>query len=214
MAERYPIHELIEAHRESLGIRRGELARRCGFKNLSKGVGRIDGVCHGDLDSPAARMVLAALPAALGIDAEEVARAVKATAEIVAREEQKAAAECEAAWRASFKPCAYLVGTTSRPSQITIYGLSGGAERWLRIPLDLSQSPVTFAAQALAVVERTPTVPFFGPTTGFIVNYTPDRAVRFDLEGAAVEQFGRAYDPGTVEVFVGKQKIPAGWFSG
>ena len=41
--------------------------------------------------------------------------------------------EEEAAWRATFQPCAYLVGTAERPSSICIYGLSGGADRWLKI---------------------------------------------------------------------------------
>jgi hypothetical protein len=48
-----------------------------------------------------------------------------------------------------------------------------------------------------------------GRTTGFIVNYTPDSAVRFDLDGNPVEHFDRAYMPGQVEVFIGKQKLPA-----
>ena len=37
-----------------------------------------------------------------------------------------------------------------------------------------------------------------GPTTGFIVNYTPDFAVRFDLNGNPVETLYHAYRPGEV----------------
>ena len=62
-----------------------------------------------------------------------------------------------------------------------------GAERWLRIPLDLSKPPVTFAAQAAAFVKQTPKTAFHGPTTGFVINYTPDHAVRFDIDGSPVE---------------------------
>lgn len=87
--------------------------------------------------------------------------------------------------------------------------MTGGPERWLKIPLDLSQPPVTYAVQAREFVSKTPFVPFFGKTTGFIVNYTPDSAVRFDLDGHPVEHFDRAYAPGEVEVFIGKQKLPA-----
>ena len=58
MFDHYPIHELIENQQKRLGLRRNELARRCGFKNLDKGLRRIDGVCHGDLDLPGAKMVL------------------------------------------------------------------------------------------------------------------------------------------------------------
>ena len=34
MFDRYPIHELIESQQKRLGLRRNELARRCGFKNF------------------------------------------------------------------------------------------------------------------------------------------------------------------------------------
>ena len=90
-----------------------------------------------------------------------------------------------------------------------MYGLSGGADRWLRIPLDLSQPPVTFAAQALEVVRRTRFVQFFGATTGFIVNYDPDRAIRFDLDGNPVEVLDRAYRPEEVIFAIGNKAMPA-----
>jgi len=199
MGDHYPIHNLIENQQKRLGMGRSELARRCGFKNVTKGIRRIDSVCHGDLDSQAAKMVLDALPAALEMGRGAVETAVRDTAEIIAEAERRAAAEREATWRASFMPHAYLLGTETRPSQITIYGLTGGAERWLKIPLDLSQPPITFAAQALAVAKETPFVPFHSRTTGFIVNYTPDSAVHFDLDGNLVEHFDRAYVPGQVE---------------
>lgn len=74
--------------------------------------------------------------------------------------------------------------------------ITGAPERWLRIALDLTQPPITFAAQALAVVEKTPVVPFFGPTTGFVISYTPDHAVRFNRKGAAVEVLKEHMHPG------------------
>jgi hypothetical protein len=69
MFGRYPIHNLIETRRVPLGLRRGELARRCGFKNISKGLRRIENLCNGDLVSPAAKTVIVALPAALEMEA-------------------------------------------------------------------------------------------------------------------------------------------------
>jgi hypothetical protein len=81
-------------------------------------------------------------------------------------------------------------------------------ERWLKIPLDTSQSPISYAERALAVVRKTPVVEFFGPATGFVVNYTPDHAVRFDLQGRAVETLAQAYRPGEVTLYIGGRKIP------
>jgi len=209
MFDHYPIHDLIENRQRQLGLRRNELARRCGFKNVEKGLRRIDGVCHGDFDSPGAKMVLDNIAVALEVDKVVVEEAIAATAEIIAEANRLAEAKRDAAWRKSFKPHAYLVGSTNRPSQITFYGLTGGPERWLKIPLDLSQPPVTYAVQAHEFVAKTPFVPYHGRTTGFIVNYTPDSAVRFDLDGDPVEHFDRAYMPGQVEVFIGKHKLPA-----
>jgi hypothetical protein len=66
---------------------------------------------------------------------------------------------------------------------------------------------VSYETQALAVVRKTPEVKFFGPTTGFIVNYTSDRAIRFDLEGQVVETFPRVYRPGEVTLFLSGRQI-------
>lgn len=214
MFERYPINILIEEGCRKLDVRRSELVVRCGFKNVSKGLRRLDTLCDGATESKSAEMILSALPAALKVEASEVERAVKETIDIVTHERAEVEAKREAAWRASFQPNAYLVGTDNRPSSIAIYCLSGGAERWLKIPLDLSQPPITFVRQALSVVRRTSTVPFFGVATGLIINYTPDRAVRFDIDGAPVEAFDRAYIPGSVDVFVGSQRLPREAFLG
>ena len=132
--------------------------------------------------------------------------------EQLAEIKRRADAEREALRRASFGPSAYLLGTETRPTQITIYGISGGAERWRRIPLDLSQPAVTFVKQALIVVRKTPVVPFFGPTIGFVVNYSPDRAVRFDLAGNPVAMLDRAYEPGQVTLRIAGKQLSADAF--
>jgi hypothetical protein len=204
---RLPIHKLVETRLKELGIRRSELTHRCGFKNVNKGIRRIEAMCAGDLESPSTRMIVKALPAALEMSEEIVDATVRGTAVLLEQNERRAAAERDVAWRAAFKPQAYLCGTEARPSSITMYGFSGGPERWLKIPLDCSQPPVTYATQAQAVVRKTPVVTFFGPTTGFVVNYTPDCAVRFDLDGNPVEVIPRAYSPGEVALQIGSSKI-------
>jgi hypothetical protein len=164
-------------------------------------------MCDGDLDSSSARMILKALPAALEVGEDVVEAVVRESAAIIEQSKRRADAERDDAWRASFKPNAYLIGTETRPWSITMYGFSGGSERWLKIPLDCTHPSVTFATQAMAIVRKTPRVRFFGATTGFIVNYTPDRAVRFDLGGNPVEVLPRAYSPGDVELQIGRRRI-------
>lgn len=101
MSDHFPIHDLIENRQKQLGLRRSELARRCGFKNVAKGLRRIDGVCNGDLDSPSAKMVLVNLAIALEVDKGVVETAITATAEIIAKNQRKVEAERDAAWRES-----------------------------------------------------------------------------------------------------------------
>ncbi len=106
-----------------------------------------------------------------------------------------------------FKPTAYLLGSRSIPSSITQYAFTGGARRWLAIPLDLSQPPVTYAAQALAYAQLQREIRFFGSTVGFWLSYTAGRAVRFDLQGNPVETRDSAYEPGDASVFMGKRDV-------
>jgi hypothetical protein len=192
---------------KELGIRSGRLAARLGYLNLSKGARRIDELCGGDLAGK--DWLLANLPRALSLPDEVVKVAVDGTRKELERAREAERQRAGAAWRAAFKPHAYLLGTNARPSSIIFFGITGGAERWLKIPLDLSQPPVSFAAQALAVVRRTPAVQFFGATTGFIMNYTPDHAVRFDLGGNPVETLTRAYRPMEVTLTIGRREMSA-----
>jgi hypothetical protein len=77
----------------------------------------------------------------------------------------------------------------------------GTFRRWLNIELDLSKPSNTFVQQALAALpsklhlgkDGRLTVPFFGYALGFIVNYSPDQAVRYDLKGNAVEDLSKAF---------------------
>ncbi len=74
-----------------------------------------------------------------------------------------------------------------------------GIERLLRIDFDLAFAPVTYTNQALAGLQRklaefkSETIPAFGRPIGVIVNYTPDRAIRFDLAGNPLEILPRTH---------------------
>jgi hypothetical protein len=150
----WPIENLIIERCRELGLRRSELVERCGYKNISKGIRRLEQVYAGDLEK--ALSLLRGLPKALDLSSEIVQHALEETIRQIKKREARAAAEADARYRASFKPHAYLLGSSNQPSQICIFGLTGGAERWLKIPLDLSQPPLSYAAQALSVVRRTP----------------------------------------------------------
>jgi hypothetical protein len=114
VSDHFPIHDLIESQRERLGLCRNEFARRCGFKNVAKGLRRIDGVCHGDLESQGARMVLDNLATALEVDRGVVENSIAATTEIIAEKQRKAEVERDAAWRESVMTANFDEWTTRR----------------------------------------------------------------------------------------------------
>jgi hypothetical protein len=97
------------------------------------------------------------------------------------------------------------------PSQITISGLMGGTGRFLHIPFDLSRPPITFIQQATDGLPTKLTageyVMFFGRTLGFVVNYTPDKALRCDLQGNALEVLPKAYRVGEVGLSIGSKPV-------
>jgi hypothetical protein len=95
--------------------------------------------------------LIAGLPAALELPPEAITDTMRHTVQQLDEAARIADKKREAEWRATFRPCAYLLGTETRPTQITIYGMTGGSERWLKIPIDISRPVVTFASQAFAV---------------------------------------------------------------
>ena len=154
--------------------------------------------------------IIRRLPEALDVDQETVDAVVSATKEIVHVRMRTAAAARKASWRDAFKPHAYFVTERAMPTHITICALTGGADRWLRIALDTTPPPLTFAVQALAAASREGTVLFYGAITGVMVNYSPDRAVCFDLEGNPVRIYDQAYSPREVTVSLGRRPLPPG----
>jgi hypothetical protein len=84
---------------------------------------------------------------------------------------------------------------------------SAGIEKLLRIDLDAAQGPVSFVRQ---VLDRLPEgVPAFGKSIGFVINYSPDKAVRFDSNGQPIAMLDKAARPGTAVLRLGGRPIPA-----
>lgn len=104
-----PLAALVAERCRQLGLRRSEVAARCGYKNISKGLRRLEQVSAGELEK--ADALLRRLPEALDLSPDVVKDAIDQTVHQIA-------AEQDAVWRASFQPSAYLLGTTDRPSQI------------------------------------------------------------------------------------------------
>ena len=58
------IATLIRSRMTELGLSRGEFAKRLGYKNVAKGIRRIDALCDGDIEGT--KQFLDAVAASLG----------------------------------------------------------------------------------------------------------------------------------------------------
>ena len=211
-----PLGQLIHLRMKELRLSPEALGFRLNYRNPAKAAGRVLALCNGHLKESKSRAALDRLAAALAVREEDVQRAVDATQQLIgdlhrqADEDRRLARETEeVCWRAKFKPHAVIDTTSKCPSQIVACGMTGGVERWLVVGLDCAKPPLTFVQQAIKAIEhRLPIgrtgrrfVPFFGTAIGFIINYTPDQAVRFDMDGEPSKVLGQAYRPGEVQTF-------------
>jgi len=188
-----------------LGLSRGEFAKRLGYKNLAKGIRRIDALCDGDIEGT--KQFLDVLPQALQTSAETVKLALDQTVREIELAEKQEAGARDKIWRENFRPHAIILTEQTVPSPIFVAAIIG-VEKLLSIDLDATQGPVSFVRQAL---DRLPEgVPAFGKPIGFVINYSPDQAVRFDSNGQPIAILDKTVRPGTAVLLrLGGHLIPA-----
>jgi hypothetical protein len=183
---------LVRSRMTELGLSRSEFAKRLGYKNIAKGIRRIDALCAGDIEGT--KQFLDVLPQALELSEETVKRALDQTVRELELAEQQEAHAREKIWRETFCPHAIILTERTVPSPIFVAAMIG-VEKLLRIDLDATHGPVSFVRQ---VLDRLPEgVPAFGRPVGFVINYSPDKAVRFDLNGQPIAILDKAVRPGT-----------------
>jgi hypothetical protein len=152
------------------------------------------------------KQILDVLPQALELSEETVKRALDQTVRELELAEQQEADGRDKIWRENFLPHAVILTERTVPSPIFVAAMIG-VEKLLRIDLNATQGPVSFVKQ---VLDRLPEgVPAFGKTVGFVINYSPDQAVRFDPNGQPISILDKAVRPGTAVLRLGGRPIPA-----
>jgi transcriptional regulator with XRE-family HTH domain len=199
------IAALIRSRMTELRLSRGEFAKRLGYKNIAKGIRRIDALCEGRINGT--KQFLHALPQALETSADTVTRALDHTVREIELAETQEAEVRDQIWRENFRPHAVILTERTVPSPIFVAAIIG-IENLLRIDLDATQGPVSFVRQ---VLNRLPEeVAAFGKPIGFVINYSPDQAIRFDLNGQPTAILDKAVRPGTAVLLrLGRRPIPA-----
>jgi hypothetical protein len=212
---RLAIATLITSRCRELGLSKARLVQSAGYKRQPKGIRRLDALMAGDLETT--RSLIGGLPVALRLPTETVSAAIEQTRQQIADEERRADEQAEAQWRATFQPHAIILTERRIPRPMFLAAVIG-VERLLRIDFDADARPVSFVRFAVEGVEQKRAqwgsnggaLPGYGEPTGIIVNYAPDWAVRFDLDGAPEETFAAAYRVGQVQLVLKGRPIPAG----
>jgi hypothetical protein len=177
-----PIEALIEKRLAEMGLRRSQLVSRLGYRNVGRGLHSLSELCAGDLDRHFA--LIEKLPDALQLSREVIESAVAGSRkEIEERGRQRREAD-ESNWREQFRPHAVIIPERRVPSPIFVAALIG-VDKLLVIPLDASRPRSSFISQALRKLPDA--IPAFGRLVEVVINYAPDRAMRFDLQGRALE---------------------------
>ena len=145
MKSNLAIAALIQSRMTELGLSRGEFAKRLGYKNLAKGIRRIDALCEGDIEGT--KQFLDVLPQALETSAETVKRALEQTVREIEMAEKQEAEARDQIWRENFRPHAVILTERTVPNPIFVAAMIG-VEKLLRIDLDTTQGPVSFGAGA------------------------------------------------------------------
>jgi hypothetical protein len=218
VSEPLAIESLIVDRSRVLNLSRPDLMRRASYKNIAKGLRRLDELLTGELNKT--RRLIRALPAALEVPIEVVEHAIEQTRHRIAEAREASRQAREAPWRAVFRPHAIILTERRLPQPIFVAAFIA-VERLLRIDFDPALVPVSYANKAVAGIRRRlseftseyggspETLPAFGRPIGVIVNYTRDRAVRFDLDGNPVEMFSHAYCPADTYIELGGRPVPA-----
>ena len=218
MSEPLPIETLIVKRAAELGLKPNLLVQRCGYKNVHKGIRRLRDLYAGSFEG--AGVIVGGLPTALELPETVVSQALEESRRIVDRAIEAARASEEIAWRTSFVPHAVIVAERSVPEPIFIAALIG-VPRLLLIEFDLQFGETTFPLQAKNGIAKklaewgrndvpAKALPAFGCPIGFFVNYSPDRAVEFDLEMNPIKERTSAFRPGRASLKFGKRTVPQG----
>ena len=181
------ISSLIGARLRELHITKVELVRHCGYRNVAKGIRRLDELCSGNFSR--ANTLLTKLPDALWVEACVVEIAITATKEAKQHEEEKR-------YRDNFRPHGIILCERSRPEPLWLAALIG-IDNIVMVEFAEGSPILTYVRQALDGVRekqrifKSSSLPAFGRPTGVVSNYTCNKAVEFDLDGKPLRVFDR-----------------------
>jgi hypothetical protein len=187
-ASAYPVSLLLDRIITEAGCSRYEFIQALGYRDVYRGLRRLDALEKGEGHPRIIKQIAAAYPAI----AQDLKLAIAATSVIKK-------AETEAAWlgwckaqQESFTPYIHIEGETTIPRGITLFGVSGGKWNLIELPQSLLDLPLEEQLATLPELMHAyrrrynGQCPFFGELTGFKFVRCLDH-FRFDKDGNFIE---------------------------
>jgi hypothetical protein len=186
-----PLQTLISQTMAAKGLRKSQIVSLLGFKNITKGIRRLDAFVADGVDSPG---MLDRLPSALGLPAETVHAAYEQTLDQMRAEAEAQRSAHLERLRAEFRPHVRVKTERTVPSPIFVVAMTGGPDRWLRIslPEEVTALPEHDQIEQVAEIirqhhaERKGWAGPFGSITGYYYRSEFERAVEFSVTGQVV----------------------------
>jgi len=201
-----PIHALIYSVMKGKGVARLTLVKSLGYRNVNRGLRRIDDLL---LSGTGRKALLAKIAEVLGIDQEQIDKALDETRELLRKER-------EYSERKKFRPYIYVQHASQRPCSITIVAFVGVDQfKFILVPWEITALPLQQQVESVSTLVREhyqgkgTRCTMFGEITGYIYRYSFDEGISFSVHGellnADLKRKGSEWSPQATLTIGGKR---------
>jgi hypothetical protein len=186
-----PLQTLVSETMAAKGLRKSQIVSLLGFKNITKGIRRLDAFAADGVDSPG---MLDRLPSALGIPAAKVHAAHEQMLDQMRIEAEAQRSAHLERLRIEFRPHVRVKTERAVPSPLFIVAMTGGPDRWLRIslPEEVTALPEHNQIEQVAEIIRQHHAEHkgwagpFGSINGYYYRTEFEKALEFTTSGQVV----------------------------
>jgi hypothetical protein len=190
--EKTVVFHLVEKHRRTMGMSKGQLVKRIGYANVNKGLRNYEEFIDGNYDQP---FIVENICTVLVIDPKKLDRTIAKAKRNHAIEKLVETMDDAQEWANDFEEHGIIETELNRPSPIVAAALFR-FERLKFVKLDTSRFARSYVQQVLTEIpnriDASGKIPSFGAPTGTVINMGPEMAIRYDLYGKEVEHLNWA----------------------
>lgn len=212
----YSIGILIKSTIQNKGIKKVDVVKGLGYRNITKGLRRLNDCIQGE--GKCSKKFLREVAGVLGIKEQVLDEAIEKTEDECRLEREEAARRREIYARKNFKPYIYIKTSETRPKSIGIVAFAGAAVyKCVGLPEEISSWPIERQIREVSKTvkrnyrERNGHSGQFGKITGYIYYRTYDEGIEFSIEGEVVgDSLGKPVEDTEITLQVGNKTIVGG----